>query len=245
MKKKTARKSSTPKPRNTEVHAYIFIKRELEALGWDTRNPDRILTGQVYTQNECLGHPEIQKFLKQDRPENVVKLSEQHFWVIEAKKDRNQIEQALQEAEDYARAINDSDLIQVKIISGVAGNEIDGFIVESRFFDWKKFSPVRINSKDVTGFIPPDTAKTLVQTNKPEIDDFQVDEALFFSNRNSGKVVQKCLTQRVKGATPITINRLAASWTCALLNFRQAASAKSCSACSANAASVTVTWSSA
>ena len=61
--------------------------------------------------------------------------------------------------------------------------------------------------------------------------------------RNSGKVVQKCRTQCVKGATPITINRPTASCTCAVLNFWHAASAKSCSARSANAANVTVTWS--
>src|SRR5687767_7926262 len=118
MKQKTDRESRVLKPRNTEVHAYIFIKQELEALGWDARNPDRVLTGQVYTQNECLGYTEIQKFLHQDRPENIVKLSEQHFWVIEAKRDRSQIEQALSEAEEYARRINESKLIQVKIISG-------------------------------------------------------------------------------------------------------------------------------
>lgn len=181
MTKTNSKISNAAKPRNTEVHAYIFIKRELEVLGWDTRNPDRVLTGQVYTQNECLGHPEIQKFLKQDRPENIVKLLEQYFWVIEAKKDRNQIEQALQEAEDYARVINESSIIQVKIISGVAGNEIDGFIVESRFFDGKKFRPILINGKDITGFISPETSKLLIQSNSPEINDFQVDEALFFS----------------------------------------------------------------
>jgi type I restriction-modification system DNA methylase subunit len=181
MKNINPKKSNAGKPRNTEVHAYIFIKRELESLGWDTRNPDRVLTGQVYTQNECLGHPEIQKYLKQDRPENIVKLLEQYFWVIEAKKDRNQIDQALQEAEDYARVINESSMIQVKIISGVAGNEIDGFIVESRFFDGKKYRPVLINGKGITGFISPETSKILIQANTAEINDFQVDEALFFS----------------------------------------------------------------
>jgi type I restriction enzyme M protein len=179
--KNSPKKLNVSKPRNTEVHAYIFIKRELDSLGWDSRNPDRVLTGKVYTQNECLGHAEIQKYLKQDRPENVVKLSEQHFWVIEAKKDRSQIEQALKEAEEYASAINESTMIQVKIISGVAGNEIDGFIIESRFFDGKKFRPILINGKNITGFISPDTAKELIQSNTPEINDFQVDETLFFS----------------------------------------------------------------
>ena len=40
------------KPRDTEVDAYIFIKETLKALGWDVRNPERVPSGQVYTQNE-------------------------------------------------------------------------------------------------------------------------------------------------------------------------------------------------
>ena len=175
------RRTKVSQPRNTEVHAYIFIKQELGAIGWDTRNPDRISTGQVYTQNECLGHSEIKTYLGQDRPENVVKINEECFWVIEAKRDQRQIDQAFQEAKDYAQAINRSNQIQVKIISGVAGNDIDGFIIRSHFFDGKKFIPIRINGKPTTGFISEDIAKTLIQTNKAEIEDFQVDEALFLS----------------------------------------------------------------
>jgi hypothetical protein len=67
--KKVTPKPSLKKAKSSEVHAYAFIKRELDAQGWDIRNPDRIATGQVYTQNECLGNEEMAKFLKLDRPE--------------------------------------------------------------------------------------------------------------------------------------------------------------------------------
>jgi len=40
----------------SEVHAYIYIKKELiDKKGWDRSN--------IYTQGECLKHSEIKKFL--------------------------------------------------------------------------------------------------------------------------------------------------------------------------------------
>jgi type I restriction enzyme M protein len=59
------------RPRNSEVHAYGFIREDLRRLGWETRNPARHAAGQVYTQNECLSHPEIHAAFGRDRPENV------------------------------------------------------------------------------------------------------------------------------------------------------------------------------
>ena len=141
------------RPRITEVDAYFFIKENLKALGWDVRNPDRFPGGQVYTQNECLGHPEIQKYLEQETPENVIKLSESAFWVIEAKGEHRKLEQAVQEAADYAKKINKSKSIKVKIISGVAGNAADSYFIKSRFFNGKDFLPIKINGKEISGLI--------------------------------------------------------------------------------------------
>lgn len=169
------------RPRNTEVDAYLFIKENLKALGWNVRNPDRFPNGQVYTQNECLGHPEIQKYLEQEKPENVIKLSESAFWVIEAKREHRQIEQAVEEAIDYAKKVNQSKSIKIKIISGVAGNEADSYSIKSRFFNNREFLPIKINGKEISGLIPPDIARRLLETNNPEIEDFQVDENLFIS----------------------------------------------------------------
>lgn len=61
-------------PASTEVDAYIFIKENLRTLNWDTRNPQRVSSGQVYTQNECLSHIEIKRLLGLERPENVSRL---------------------------------------------------------------------------------------------------------------------------------------------------------------------------
>jgi len=166
--------------RTTEVDAYTFIKEYLGIQGWVVKNPNRAPNGQVYTQNECLDHPEIKRFLGQAHPENIVKVSETEFYVIEAKRNKKQIEQAIEEAKvDYAEKINQSRSIKVRIISGVAGNSTDGFIVKSRYFKNGKFAPIKINGKEITGFVSPQIARELLENDTPEIDDLPVDEATF------------------------------------------------------------------
>ena len=97
---------SPKRPAATEVDAYVFIKRKLGELGWDTRNPERNPSGQVYTQNECLSNRHIKKQLKLDRPENIVKVTEKQLWVIESKRSHGQIDQAVAEAQQYAAKLD-------------------------------------------------------------------------------------------------------------------------------------------
>jgi len=76
------------KKSTTEVDAYTFVKSELKSLGWDIRNPVKVPSGQVYTQNQCLDEPEIKRWLDKKRPEYIVKVNETALWVIETKRER-------------------------------------------------------------------------------------------------------------------------------------------------------------
>jgi hypothetical protein len=167
---------------STEVDAYIFIKEKLKILGWDTRNPSRNPAGQVYTQNECLSHPEISKFLGLMKPENVVKISETTFWVIEAKKEHGSLQKALDEAEnDYADKINDSKNIKVKFITGVAGNQNDSYLIKNRYLCNGKFYPIKINGIESTGLLSPDEINWILRENNPNIQDLPINENLFIA----------------------------------------------------------------
>ncbi len=83
------------KAKDSEAHAYQFIKDELRLLGWDVRNPERADAGQVWTQNEALHNPAINESLQGQKPENIVKVTSNVLWVIEAKRSHQELEKAL------------------------------------------------------------------------------------------------------------------------------------------------------
>jgi len=172
--------SKNPAERVTEVDAYVFIKETLKELGWDTRNPSRWATGRVYTQNECLEHPAIFAALGKDRPENIVKVAETMFWVIEAKSNQRRMDVALLEAEDYARRIGKQAGIRVPFISGVAGNHSTGYLMETRYLVRNTYRPVTFNGKAASSLLSPLVARSVLEGG-PDIADVPVDETQFLN----------------------------------------------------------------
>ena len=165
----------------TEVDAYVYIKKQLKDMGWDTRNPTTNPRGQVWTQNQCLAHPIIKAAWGAKRPENVVKLSEQELWVIEAKADRRDIGEADDEARDYyAKRINDlNSSIKVKLATGLAGNDDEGWTVHNYVNLDGSWSRVTINNQATTGFLTPADIRVLLESNSNDIRDFTPPQWLF------------------------------------------------------------------
>ena len=127
------------KQRVSEFTSYIYIKKELENLGWNTKNPERNVEGEVYTQQECLDNEEIAKQLINKKPEYVVKVDEDKLYIVEAKGTIDKIDVAFSEAMEYANLVNQSNVISAPIISGVAGNDEDGYIVKSAYCENGEF----------------------------------------------------------------------------------------------------------
>ena len=171
------RKGKLPKPRKTEVNAYIYIRDELRNLGWNVRNPERDAEGQMYTQNECLENEEIRKYLGQKQPEAIIKVTDTKLWVIESKKEQKQIDQALNEARDYyAKEINKSKILQAVFVSGIAGNDYDGYVIKTEYFDGKNFEPITINKKEISGLLIPEEIDSIIQNNSSNIKELSFDE---------------------------------------------------------------------
>ena len=168
------------KARDSEVDAYIFIKENLRALGWDTRNPERSDSGQVYTQNECLANPEIHRLLGQERPENIVRVNDEVLWVIEAKRSHAELTTAIREGEEYAEKLNRSRSFKIKFISGVAGNATDSFLVRTLYRTNGHYNPVVMNGVETSGLLSPDVCRTILENNSPEIANPPIDEKLFY-----------------------------------------------------------------
>jgi type I restriction enzyme M protein len=168
--------------RNSEFNSYTFIKNDLNEIGWNVRNPNRDPNGEVYNQQECLDHPEIGEQLGRLKPEYVVKIRENGFWVIEAKATHNQLEQAFNEAVDYANLINRSTLIQAFIVSGVAGNDIDGYLIKTAIIHRNGTTQiVEYNSNSITGFLSPDQAKYLFDNSTNLLNELISDEKILLS----------------------------------------------------------------
>lgn len=168
--------------RKSEFSSYVYIKNDLATMGWNVRNPERSGDGQLYTQQECLDHPEMAAGLGRQRPEYVVKVLADAFWVIEAKATHEQLDQAFDEALGYARAINQSTSIKACLISGVAGNDDDGYLVRTAYLHANgQVSPVRYNGKSITGFLSVLQARQLVTGNTHELTELVTDEVVLLS----------------------------------------------------------------
>jgi type I restriction enzyme M protein len=187
----TKKKAETAQPLllpigDSEVEAYDFIRRRLREMGWSVKNPSLGTGGQVWTQNQCLSHPEIKRCLGLTRPENIIQLTETKLWVIEAKSTRGALKQAIREAEnDYAWLINNGGRMTVPLISGVAGNDSTGYEVRTKLLVAGEYKSVTINGREATGLLDPKTIDLLLTTGNPDIADLVIDESIFLNAAES------------------------------------------------------------
>ena len=167
----------------SEFRSYTYIKNELKKMGWNVNNPNRNVNGQLYTQHECHSNNEIYSVLGKLVPEFIIKLNEDLFWVIEAKPTHDNINLAYKEAVSYGKLINKHSFIRAKIVSGVAGNDTDRYLVKSGFWDEKKgkYLPITHNDKEITNLINPDIAETLLLLNSPSLEDYEINEEMYIN----------------------------------------------------------------
>jgi len=118
--------------------------------------------------------------LDKKRPEYTVKVTETALWVIEAKRERSQIDQALDEAENYyATRLNQSSILKTMFISGVAGNDLDGYIIRNRYLENGAFKPIFLNDKEMTGLLSQEIARRVLNVKSSMLKDIPVDQAFF------------------------------------------------------------------
>jgi len=171
--------------KNSEFRVYNYINQSLKDIGWDTRNPSKYDGGEVYTQNEALQHAELKKCLGAKRPENVIVVDDRIFWAVEAKAEHTDIEQAVEEAKEYATAINQSNKIKCLFATGIAGNSNETYLVETFFFNNGKWERVKINDFITTGFIDREQARQIISSKESNIKNQEIPEKLFIDKANA------------------------------------------------------------
>ena len=169
------------KAKDSEFHAYQFIKDELRVAGWDVRNPGRADAGQVWTQQECLYDVAIKEALGQGYPENIIRVSSDTLWVIEAKRYHQNLDAALAQAEGRAKAFHGNSRYTVRFITGVAGNPIDSYLVRSKFEVGGQFVPVTLNGIEATGLLGQEILREILTSGKSDVADPIIDDKVFIS----------------------------------------------------------------
>ena len=105
-------------------------------------------------------------------PEAVIKLDEDNYWIIESKRDKKQIDTALKEARDYANKINKGNDIKSLIISGIAGNDTDGFIVINQYLNKDKWETILFNNKTKNILLSKEQARYILDNKTINYQDF-------------------------------------------------------------------------
>jgi len=167
----------------TEVEAYGFIRDQLRDLGWIVKNPNSNTGGQVWTQNQCLGHAGIKSAFDKSRPENVIKVREDILWVIEAKALRKDLSKALSEAQDdYCQKINDiPGKLRAVLATGLAGTEDHGYLIRTTIRIDGEWHDVTINGRPATGLLSPQQAQFLVDNNTEDVHEYSPPQRLFLN----------------------------------------------------------------
>jgi type I restriction-modification system DNA methylase subunit len=190
--------------RDSEFQSYTYIKNELKDKGWNVNNPNRDPRGQVYTQQECLQNSEIASRWEKLHPEYVVKLAEDKFWVIEAKPTHEELDKAFEEATEYGKLLNQHKFVRAMIVTGVAGNDIDRYLVKNAYWieDKKHYEFIVYEGKEITSLLNPAIANRLIGEDTPVLKEFDIpDSELLKASDHINKAFHLASIRKDKRAT--------------------------------------------
>lgn len=136
-------------------------------------------------------------------PEAIVKLNECDLWVIESKRDKKDINKALDEAKNhYAQKINKSNKIKCIIATGIAGNDTDGYTIINQYLHNNQWGTVLFNGKDKDTLLSKEQVTYLLANKTPnwqEFPDFP-EEKYLSSAENINKILHNAGVNKNKRA---------------------------------------------
>ncbi len=138
-------------PRNirAESRCRYLIREIAQQKGWNTKHPQR---GGNFLEEQEIATYFPDSGLGLTKPDFVVCRNYSPLVVVEAKNDINKIEEAVSEAIDYAEAINTHGKYSVSIVTGVAGEEDNGYIFRTFFFNGESWVSLQSYGFELTSF---------------------------------------------------------------------------------------------
>ena len=133
--------------KRAESRARYYLRTQAKKRGWDIGHPSK--GGEILEEQEIIDYfPDIGLAL--ERPDFMLVKAGLPVVVIEAKNTSNKIQQAIDEAIEYANTINKNSSYEVKFAVGAAGEENHGFAVEVRYLKGKKWKPLLSKGYEIT-----------------------------------------------------------------------------------------------
>ncbi|KHM52820.1 class I SAM-dependent DNA methyltransferase [Anaerovibrio lipolyticus] len=191
------------KSKRAEARCRYLVRSVATKKGWDVRHPQN--------GGQFLEEQEIEDYFKNSglgktKPDFLVCKNFQPIVVVEAKNEKSKIENAINEAIDYADAINTHGKYHVNIAVGVAGEEDNGYLFVTKFFDGKKWIDLTARGFVLTSFPSVAEVENAIQTNNgttevsiPNVSDYIVTAIDLSSILRSAKI-EASLRPKVLGS---------------------------------------------
>ena len=191
------------KSKRAESRCRYLIRKAATQKGWDVRHPQK--------GGQFLEEQEIEDYFKDSglgktKPDFLVCRNYQPIVVVEAKNEKNKIDNAISEAIDYADAINTHGKYHVSIAVGVAGEEDNGYLFVTKYFDGKKWLDLTARGFVLTSFPSVAEVENAILTNNgttevsiPNMSDY-IDTAIELSSILRSAKIEPSLRPKVLGA---------------------------------------------
>lgn len=194
--------------KRAESRTRYFVRVQSEKRGWNTAHPSK--DGNFLEEQEIVDYfPDIGLGL--DRPDFLITLGGLPAVVVEAKNSAEKIDEAINEAIEYAETINSNSKYKVKIAVGAAGEETQGFAVEVRYLKGDSWHPLTSKGYEITTIPSKREAETAIAANDgttevdvPSISEF-IDAAIELSRILRLARVEAPLRPKVIGALTLAM----------------------------------------
>ncbi len=161
--------SKKSKGQYSESRARNYTVNELKKLNWNVKHPNA--GGNVLEEQEAKHFDKrFDELLAQDRPDFLIYFSGTPQCVIECKNEKTKIEVAISEAKEYAENLSKKHF-DVRIATGIAGNEEDGVIVRNFYKnDNNNWIEIKGNNYPLTQILNQEQLQQVLLNKKPTID---------------------------------------------------------------------------